>query len=189
MSSIVVDIDVANFNGEGLDIVGTENADVLTGTNDGELIKGLAGDDEISASDGDDFIMGNAANDTIGGGDGDDTILGGTGGDLIFAYKGDDVVNAGKGNDIIRSGEGSDILFGGDGKDIFTFELKDFADGSMDTVADFDIDEDQIFIQGLTDQNAVGFDSKTGMVTVDGEEIIQFENIDAVDSTEDFELF
>jgi Ca2+-binding RTX toxin-like protein len=189
MSSIVVDIDVANFNGEGLDIVGTENADVLTGTNDGELIKGLAGDDEISASDGDDFIMGNAANDTIGGGDGDDTILGGTGGDLIFAYKGDDVVNAGEGNDIIRSGEGSDVLFGGNGKDIFTFELKDFADGSMDTVADFDIDEDQIFIQGLTDQNGVGFDSKTGMVTVDGEEIIQFENIDAVDSNEDFELF
>jgi Ca2+-binding RTX toxin-like protein len=189
MSSIVVDIDVDNFQGEGLDIIGTENADILQGTNAGELIKGLEGDDSISASDGDDFIMGNADNDTIGGGDGDDTILGGAGGDLIFAYKGDDVVHAGRGNDIIRSGEGSDVLFGGAGEDIFTFELKDFADGSMDTVADFDIDEDQIFIQGLTDQNAVGFDSNTGMVTVDGEEIIQFENIEGADTAEDFELF
>ena len=189
MSSIVVNIDVADFNGEGLDIIGSENADILYGTNDGELMKGLAGDDSISASDGDDFILGGADNDTIGGGDGDDSILGGTGGDLIFAYTGDDVVNAGDGNDIIRGGEGSDIIFGGEDKDIFVFDLENFVDGSMDTVADFDIDEDQIFIQGLAESDSVSFDAATGVVSVDGEEVIKFADLDAsVNSTEDFEL-
>jgi Ca2+-binding RTX toxin-like protein len=189
MSSIVVNIDVADFNGEGLDIIGTENADILYGTNDGELMKGLAGDDYISASDGDDFILGGADNDTIGGGDGEDSILGGTGGDLIFAYTGDDVVHAGDGNDIIRGGEGSDIIFGGEGKDIFVFDLENFKDGSIDTVADFDLDVDQIFIQGLTESDSVSFDAATGTVSVDGEEVIKFEDLDAsVNSTEDFEL-
>jgi Ca2+-binding RTX toxin-like protein len=189
MSSIVVNIDIADFNGEGLEITGSENADILYGTNDSELIKGFAGDDYLSASDGDDFILGGADNDTIGGGDGDDSILGGIGGDLIFAYTGDDVVYAGDGNDIIRGGEGSDILFGAEGQDIFVFNLENFADGSMDTVADFDIDEDQISIQGLSGNNEVGYDTATGIVSVDGEEIIKFEDPDAsVNSTEDFEL-
>jgi Ca2+-binding RTX toxin-like protein len=190
MSSIVVDLNVENFHGEGLDIIGTDNADTLFGTNDGELINGLDGNDSISASDGNDFILGGADNDTIGGGDGNDSILGGKGGDLIFAYTGDDVVSAGKGNDIIRGGEGSDVLIGGDGKDYFVFSLENFADGSIDTVADYDIDDDQMFIQGLTGDDAVGFDAKTGVVTVNGEDIIKFENIDeAVNSAEDFELF
>lgn len=189
MSSIVVNLDVADFNGEGLDIIGTENADVLYGTNDGELMNGLAGDDSISASDGDDFILGGANNDTIGGGDGDDSILGGTGGDLIFAYTGDDVVHGGDGNDIIRGGEGDDIIFGGEDKDIFVFDLENFEDGSMDTVADFDIDQDQVSIQGLSSNNSVSFDAATGIVSIDGEEVIKFEDLDAsVNSTEDFEL-
>jgi Ca2+-binding RTX toxin-like protein len=190
MSSIVVDFNVANFQGEGLEIVGTDNADTLFGTNDGELIKGLDGDDSISASDGNDFILGGAGNDTIGGGDGNDSILGSKGGDLIFAYTGDDAVHGGKGNDIIRGGEGSDILFGGDGKDYFVFDLENFADGSMDTVADYDIDDDQIFMQGLTGDDAVGFDAKTGVVTVNDQEVIKFDNIDeAMNSAEEFELF
>lgn len=190
MSSIVVDLNVDNFQGEGLDIIGTDNADTLFGTNDGELMNGLDGDDSISASDGNDFILGGNNNDTIGGGDGDDSVLGGQGADLIFAYTGDDVVNAGKGNDIIRGGTGSDILFGGDGKDDFVFSLENFADGSMDTVADFDIDDDQIFMQGLTEQDSVGFNPKSGIVSVNGEDVIKFENVDAeVNSAEDFELF
>ncbi|MEN9519113.1 MAG: hypothetical protein RLZZ381_1701 [Cyanobacteriota bacterium] len=189
MSSIVVNIDVNDFNGEGLEIIGTENADILYGTNDGELMSGLAGDDNLSASDGDDFILGGADNDTIGGGDGNDSILGGTGGDLIFAYTGDDVVYAGDGSDIIRGGEGSDILFGGEGKDNFVFDLENFADGSIDTIADFDIDEDQIAIQGLSGSNDVSYDTATGIVSIDGEEVIKFEELDAsVNSTEDFEL-
>lgn len=190
MSSIVVDIDVANFEGEGLDIIGTDNADILYGTNDGELIKGLAGDDFISASDGDDFLIGGADNDTIGGGDGEDTILGGKGGDLIFAYRGDDVISTGSGNDIIRGGEGSDIIFGGEGTDNFVFSLENFEDGSMDTVADFEIDQDRIYIQGLTDDDAVSFDASTRTLNVNEQEIVKFENIETnVDSTEDFELF
>ncbi|MEO1672414.1 MAG: hypothetical protein AAFR77_16850 [Cyanobacteria bacterium J06631_2] len=186
MSSIVVNIDVADFDGNGLDIIGTEAADTLFGTNDGELIDGLAGDDFLSGSDGDDFILGGEDNDTIGGGAGADTILGGNDGDLIFAYDGDDVVDAGEGNDIIYSGKGSDILFGGAGQDEFVFELEDFAEGEVDIIADFEQGEDKLIIKGLSPQDTVSFDSATGTISVNGDEVISF---DGNDSPEDFELF
>jgi Ca2+-binding RTX toxin-like protein len=189
MSSIVVNIDVNDFHAEGLDIIGTENADILYGTNDGELMNGLAGDDNISASDGDDFILGGADNDTLGGGDGKDIILGETGSDMIFAYTGDDIVHGGEGNDIIRGGEGSDMIFGGKGSDTFVFDLENFEDGSIDTIGDFDLDADRLSVHGLTESDSVSFDAATGTVSVDGEEIIKFEDLDvSINSTEDFEL-
>lgn len=189
MSTIVSNIDISGFEGEGLDIIGTENADFLFGTNDGELIDGLGGDDSLSASDGDDLALGGAGADTIGGGNGDDLILGEGGADLIFAYDGDDQVDAGAGGDIIYSGEGSDTLFGGKGTDSFVFDLEDFEDGSVDTVSDFELGEDKVVILGLSNQNEIAFDSKTGSLSVDGDEIIVFENSDDMaDMAEDFEL-
>lgn len=185
MSSIVVNIDVADFEGNGLDIIGTEAADTLFGTNDSELIDGLAGDDSLSASDGDDFLVGGDGFDTIGGGAGADTILGGNDGDLIFAYDGDDVVDAGDGNDIIYSGRGSDILFGGAGSDEFVFELADFAEGEVDIIADFEAEEDKLIIKGLSPQDTVSFDPATGTISVNGDEVISF---DGGDIPEDFEL-
>ena len=186
MSSIVVNIDVADFAGEGLDIIGTDGADMIEGTNDGELVDGLAGDDYISGSDGDDFIIGNTGNDTLGGGLGDDTILGGMGDDIIFAFDGDDVVHAGMGDDIIYGNKGADIVFGGEGEDTFIFNMEDLADGAVDVVADFEIGEDKLMIKGLTESDSVLFDSAKGTLEVNGEEIVSFED---VDTTEDFEMF
>lgn len=185
MSSIVVNIDAADFSGEGLDIIGTEEADILLGTNDSELIDGLAGDDQISGSDGNDFLIGGLGSDTIGGGAGQDTILGGEQADLIFAFDGDDVVDAGSGNDIVYGGKGSDILFGGAGQDTFVFDLDDFEDGSVDIIADFELGEDKFSIKGLAENDSIGFDSITGSVSINGNEVIKFEE---VDTTEDFEL-
>ena len=185
MSAIVSNIDVTGFEGEGLDIIGTENADFLFGTNDGELINGLSGDDAISASDGDDLIRGGSGADTIGGGAGDDLILGEGAADLIFAYDGDDQIDGGAGGDIIYSGEGSDTIFGGKGTDSFVFDLEDFEDGSVDTIGDFELGEDKIVILGLGDDDSVAFDSVTGGISVNGEEIIVFED---GDTPEDFEL-
>lgn len=185
MSSIIVNIEAADFSGEGLDIIGTEGADILSGTNDGELVDGLAGNDRISTSDGDDFIIGGVGNDTLGAGAGNDTVLGGEDSDLIFAFDGDDVVNAGDGNDIIYGGRGSDILFGGAGRDNFVFDTDDFEDGSVDIIADFELGEDQFLIRGLSEDDAIAFDSTTGSISLNGEEVIRFED---VDTTEDFEL-
>ena len=185
MSTIVSNIDVAGFQGEGLDIIGTEGADTLFGTNDGELINGLGGDDVISASDGDDLLIGGAGADTLGAGAGDDSVLGNKGGDLIFAYDGDDMVDAGLGNDIVYSGEGSDTLFGGQGADSFVFELEDFEDGSTDVISDFELGEDKLVILGLGAEDAIAFDTSTGGITVNGEEIIVLEN---TSTPEEFEL-
>lgn len=188
MSSVVIgSFDVAGFSGEGLDIIGTEEADVLIGTNDSELINGLGGDDSISASDGDDFLIGGEGFDTIGGGAGGDTIVGNAEGDLIFAFDGDDLVDAGEGNDIIYSGEGADTLLGGAGKDEFIFEIADFEDGSIDTVADFDASEDVFIINGMSDAQAdsVRFDLASSTVSVDGQEIVSFAE---GEMPEDFEL-
>ena len=186
MSSIVVDIDVADFLGQGMEIVGTEESDALMGTNEGELIDGRAGDDDISALDGDDFLIGGRGSDTIGGGAGADTILGGMGNDIIFAFNGDDVVDAGAGNDIIFGGEGADIIFGGEGEDTFIFELEDFADGSVDTVADFELGEDRMMVRGMSESDTLTFDLNLSAAFINGEEVVRFED---VDTTEDFEMF
>ena len=186
MSAIVSNIDVAGFEGEGLDIIGTEDADFLLGTNDSELIDGLGGDDGISASDGDDLLFGGQGNDTIGGGAQNDSILGGAGADLIFAYDGDDLVDAGFGNDIIYSGEGADTLFGGEGQDSFVFDLEDFQnDPSVHTIADFELGDDSVIILGSDEDDSFALDSATGSISVNDEEIIVFEGGDAAD---DFEL-
>ena len=186
MSSIVVNIDVADFVGEGMEIIGTKGADALMGTNDGELIDGMAGDDDISALDGDDFLIGGKGSDTLGGGAGADTILGGMGSDIIFAFDGDDVVDAGKGSDIIFGGEGADIMFGGKGEDTFIFELEDFADGSIDTVADFELGEDRMMVRGMSESDTLTFDLNLGTASINGETVVKFED---VDTTEDFEMF
>ena len=187
MSSIVVNIDVADFTGEGMEIVGTEDADRLMGTNDGELMDGRAGDDFVSGSDGNDFVIGGSGSDTLGGGDGNDTILGGIGDDAIFAFDGDDVVDAGAGNDTIYGNEGADIIFGGEGEDTFVFKLEDFADGSIDTVADFELGEDKFMVKGLSESDALLFDSALGTISVNGEEVVRFEDVDT--TGEDFEMF
>lgn len=186
MSSIIVNIDVADFVGEGLEIIGTNRADRLIGTNDGEVMDGRGGNDYVSGRDGDDFIMGGKGNDTLGGGLGEDTILGGKGNDIIFAFDGDDVIDAGKGNDIIHGGEGSDIIFGGEGEDTFIFQIEDFADGSVDIVADFEMGKDRMIINGMSESDMLTFDSTLSTAFINGEEVISFEN---VDTTEDFEMF
>ena len=187
MSSIVVNIDVADFTGEGLEIVGTDGADVLEGTNDGEVIDGLAGDDYISGSDGNDFVIGGSGSDTLGGGAGEDTVIGGIGDDIIFAFDGDDVVDAGAGDDIIYGNKGADIVFGGEGQDTFVFKLEDFADGSIDTVADFELGEDKIMFKGMSESDTLMFDSALGSISVNGEEVVKFEDVDT--TGEDFEMF
>lgn len=101
-----------------MDIIGSDNSEVLNGTAAGDLILGLGGNDIISGNEGDD---------TIAGGGGVDTIDGGTGNDIIYGDNGDgdpwvtgsDSIHGGIGNDTIYSGYYGGDFYGDDGNDQF----------------------------------------------------------------------
>ncbi len=181
MSSIIGTIDPTNFNGDGLDIIGTDGADRLFGTERGDLIDAGAGRDVIDAGQGNDSVIGGPGDDIIFGGAGNDFLEGGSGNDRIFGGDGDDIINGGAGNDTIiggagndsiYGGAGSDLLFGNAGQDVFIFDIQDFADGSVDTLGDFEFGQDSIIITGLGEDDQISFDSTTGSISFNGSNII-----------------
>ena len=108
--------------------------------------------------------------DIIQAGDGDDNIQGGAGADFVFGGFNDDIVRGDEGDDVLVGQQGSDIAIGGAGSDIFEFFADQFSVGEVDTILDFDVDRDAIVIVGSTD---VSYDSVTGLVSVDGNELIE----------------
>ncbi|WP_319004509.1 calcium-binding protein [Loktanella gaetbuli] len=76
-----------------------------------------------------------AAGGTLSGSNGADLLTGGAGADRLFG---------GAGDDILRDGAGSDTLTGGAGADIFVLT----ADGTPDTIADFQPGLDRIDLSG-----------------------------------------
>ena len=121
--------------GEPIELIGTEDDDVLTGTDGPDLISGLggndiiqalAGNDEISggrgndliaAGGGNDAVTGNGGRDDILGGEGEDVLSGGAGADRILGESGDDTIAGDNGNDTMDGGEGSDLVSGDGGRD------------------------------------------------------------------------
>ncbi len=140
-----VDIGAYELAGEpSVEIIGTEEDDLLTGSNGADqisglggndILQGLAGNDQISggsgndliaAGNGNDTVTGDGSSDDIVGGQGDDILDGNAGADRILGELGDDTINGGSGNDVLSGGEdndlvigagGSDRLFGGSGND------------------------------------------------------------------------
>ena len=100
-----------------LELIGTNNDDLLTGDIGNDTISGLGGDDTLSGLDGEDRIFGGTGHDLITGGNNDDSIRGGAGGDRIFGGDGDDSVAGDRGNDIIFGETGDDFLAGNSGDD------------------------------------------------------------------------
>lgn len=187
MSTIVGRIDTTAFEGDGLEIVGTDDFDRLSGEPESDLIDAGAGDDFVFGEGGDDSILGREGNDTILSGEGADIIEAGAGDDLIFGEFGDDYINGAEGNDTVvggegvdtlAGGEGSDLLFGGEGADVFEFNLEDFASGEVDTIGDFQIEEDTIAFTGLSEGDELTFTSNG--ISVNGNQII---NIIAAEET------
>lgn len=199
MSTVIGKIDIESFDGDGLEIVGNDGINAIIGGELGDFIQGEGGDDELSGRDGADLILGGAGRDLIEGGSGgdalageagDDTILGGggrdlieggSGGDALFGQGGDDYINGafgddeirgGRGDDTIRGGAGSDVLFGGEGADVFEFSLEDFAFGAVDEIADFNVGQDSIVINGLDDSDEITFNPSSNTVALNGEDII-----------------
>ncbi|MFN6567930.1 MAG: DUF4347 domain-containing protein [Dendronalium sp. ChiSLP03b] len=83
----------------------------------------------------DNILTGNTGANTLNGVDGDDSLVGGSGNDTLFG---------GTDDDLLSGGIGRDALTGGSGRD--RFNLADSRTGGYDTVTDFTVGEDTIFV-------------------------------------------
>jgi len=97
------------------------------------VLDGGAGAEHLSGSGAADYIQGFGANDMLDGLSGNDSLLGGDGSDHILG---------GDGSDRLVGGAGADKLLGGHGADTFVLA----ADGSTDTISDFDFRMDHLEI-------------------------------------------
>lgn len=166
-------------------IIGTELADRIISGGENDTIFALGGNDVVNSGGGDDTIFGGDGRDRLIGGIGRDVIFGEGGRDLIFGGSGDDVLTGsggddaligGSGDDTLIGGRGSDALVGGTGADLFVFDLNDFSNnGIPDEIVDFTSGEDKILIQGVGSEATVEYDSTTGILSVDGQALIQLD--------------
>ncbi|MBD2344302.1 DUF4347 domain-containing protein [Anabaena subtropica] len=157
-------------------ITGGYGDDIITVTmNNPRFFINLKGDEPISNDprDGNDVItlLGNYANSVVDLGGGDDTFNGGVGADNVSGGDGNDILQGGDGNDRLNGGQGDDILIGGQGKDILiggagkdSFHLSLPLVGDFDTINDFNVLDDTIFIStsefGLSEHWGVQLDSQ-----------------------------
>ena len=181
MSTVIGKIDISAFDGDGLEIIGTDEADLSFGTEKDDLFVAGDGNDVIVAERGDDSIVGGLGDDIILGGLGDDVIEAGAGDDSVFGELGDDCIHGDLGDDLIVGGEGvdtldggagSDTIYGGVGEDVFEFNIEDFATGEVDTIGDFNVGQDKIVISGFSDGDEISFDPTTNSISLNGESII-----------------
>jgi Ca2+-binding RTX toxin-like protein len=144
--------------------------------------------------DGNDNIIGGDKADLIDAGLGDDVIIGRGGSDILEGGEGDDILEGGEGNDTIRAGAGVDIITGGKGADIFEFFAEDFNFGEVDTINDFNDAEDIVRFKGIGSDANVQYDSASGKVSIDGEDVLQLDSgldltIQDSDGNGNWELF
>lgn len=115
------------------DIVGDDNANMLTGTDADERIAALGGNDTVSAGGGNDYVEAGAGDDSVEGGAGNDELRGEAGADRLSGGDGNDLVDLGAapasgfdlgfgdaGEDVIIASSGA-VLVGGAGADRFVF--------------------------------------------------------------------
>lgn len=190
MSSIVsLEIAGSDFStqivGENLEIIGQqgqENIIEVEGDSPITIIGGAladevtagAGDASIFGGDGNDTIMGGIGKDILQGGEGDDSIEGGMGADFIFGGAGNDTITSGLPGMDSDGDPMGDILSGGDGADVFEFAAKEFEGSDVtDKIVDFQADgfADAIKIFGVGEE--VTYDRNSGMVSIDGKEVIE----------------
>ncbi|MBD2357464.1 cadherin-like domain-containing protein, partial [Tolypothrix sp. FACHB-123] len=89
---------------------------------------------------------GNTLNNILSGNSGANSLRGLDGNDSIFGDNGNDTLLGSTGNDTLVGGLGQDQLNGGSGND--SFYLIDTRTGGVDTIIDFSVSSDKIFISG-----------------------------------------
>ncbi|WP_417270918.1 calcium-binding protein [Celeribacter sp.] len=125
-------------------IDGRAGWDTLYGGRGNDNLVGGTGQDTLYGAQGKDRLDGGAGSDVLFGGNHADVLLGGGGADELFGGNGNDVLKGHKGNDSLDGGRGDDTLTGGGGADSFVFD-RSVNEGS-DTITDFDITEDLLYI-------------------------------------------
>jgi hypothetical protein len=80
----------------------------VVGTNDRDILTGTARADGVFAQGG---------NDSVRSGEGNDKVCGGDSGDKLFGEAGNDTLLGQDGNDILNGGPGTDVCLGGPGTD------------------------------------------------------------------------
>ncbi|MBD2353581.1 hypothetical protein H6G41_02905 [Tolypothrix sp. FACHB-123] len=83
------------------------------------------------------FISGDISNNRLKGGDQDDVLIGGDGADKLFGQNGNDLLVGGKGNDELTGGLGNDVFY------------IDGRDGGKDAIADFNPQNDALYINNI----------------------------------------
>ncbi len=77
------------YVGEGVNLVGTDEAETLIGSDGDDQIEGQGGDDVLIGLQGDDSLQGGSGADLLVGGPGDDILEGREGDDVYFYARGD----------------------------------------------------------------------------------------------------
>ena len=139
-------------------LIGSDNADVLTvvGSNDTVLI-GLGGDDILTGGGGNDQLVGNDGDDILRGQGGDDTAIGGDGNDSL---------NGGGGNDNLLGQDGDDFFVGIGGVDSINggagFDINSFQGIGFSVNAQIDDSGSGTAVYGQVNETFVGIESLIG---------------------------
>lgn len=128
---------------------GGDGNDTLNGEDGNDSLYGGMGDDVLDGGAGNDYLEGGDGHDTLNGGGDNDTLVGGQGNDLLNGGAGDDVLDGGAGDDTLIGGTGADRMTGGSGNDVFVYT----ADGSIDTITDFNAGNTGALNDGDTTNN------------------------------------
>lgn len=105
---------ITNFD---IDVVPTDNNDVIGGHTLADVLFGLGGNDRIVGNGGADILAGDDGNDTLTGSGGRDTLLGGNGNDRLDGGAGRDSILGEAGDDLLFGRGGNDEFDGGEGDD------------------------------------------------------------------------
>jgi Ca2+-binding RTX toxin-like protein len=115
------DSSFAGFSATKLGIFFNESGDVSESTG-----RAVGGSDTLAIFRGNDVISGSAEDDGLGG------------------YAGNDRIGGLGGNDTLLGGTGKDTLSGGAGSDVFGFDSAPNSSTNVDSIVDFNVDDDSI---------------------------------------------
>ena len=149
-----------------IELIGTDDADVIEGSDEVEEISTHGGDDIINAGGGSDYIQAGDGDDEIHAGAGNDYVEAGLGADTVWLDAGNDTFvdeteSGPSGNDEVHGGAGDDRFYGAGGDDTF------YGDEGSDTL-----------------NGGAGNDTFTGGA---GADLIELNFGDGIDTMTDFE--
>jgi len=135
-NAVVVDLTTGTATGDGVDtivarpgieVVGSEYADVITGSDGDDWLHGYLGDDRLRGLGGDDRLLLDSQDSDFVDGSNDDWADGGSGDDDVRGERGSDTLRGGPGNDYVQSWgyapSGPSQLIGDSGDDVLRARL------------------------------------------------------------------